>query len=149
MSGHIASSDPGPLPAGFGYGIVIACRRSDGRWLCIRRSQFVRAPLKVCFPGGMIEEGETAADAAVREMFEELGVRVRPVRHVWTCDVPQRQVRLLGWLAELPPDAKLQPQEMEVAEVLWLTGQEVAEHPDGLETNRQFVEALESSRIDG
>lgn len=143
-----AYDDPHPLPPGFGYGIVVACRRADGRWLCIRRSEFVRAPLKVCFPGGMIEAGETPPEAAVREMFEELGVNVRPVRHVWTCDVPERHVRLLGWLAELPPDAPLQPHASEVAEVLWLTGRQVAEHPDGLETNRQFVKALESGGID-
>ncbi len=33
-----------------------------------------------CFPGGRIEAGETPAQAAAREMAEELGIRVDPAR---------------------------------------------------------------------
>ena len=33
-----------------------------------------------CFPGGRIESGETPAQAAAREMKEELGIRVDPER---------------------------------------------------------------------
>jgi 8-oxo-dGTP pyrophosphatase MutT (NUDIX family) len=48
-------------------GVVVACRRSDGRWLLIRRSALVRRPLRVCFPGGWIETGESQAEAVARE----------------------------------------------------------------------------------
>src|SRR5450432_2824573 len=34
-------------------------------------------------PGGAIEPGETAAEAAAREFFEETGVHVRPVRQLF------------------------------------------------------------------
>ncbi len=34
-------------------------------------------------PGGGVEVGETFAQAAVREMFEETGLRVRAVRQLW------------------------------------------------------------------
>ncbi len=34
-------------------------------------------------PGGSIEAGETPADAAVREVWEETGLRVRAVRLLW------------------------------------------------------------------
>ena len=34
-------------------------------------------------PGGGVEAGETGAEAAVREVFEETGLRVRPVRLLW------------------------------------------------------------------
>ena len=39
------------------------------------RSLKVRQPGEVCFPGGHIEEGETCMDAALRETYEELGIR--------------------------------------------------------------------------
>lgn len=38
------------------------------------RSEKVRQPGEVCFPGGRMEAGETAVQAAVRETCEELGV---------------------------------------------------------------------------
>jgi ADP-ribose pyrophosphatase YjhB (NUDIX family) len=37
-------------------------------------------------PGGLLEVGETTADGVVREVFEETGVRVRPVEIVATLD---------------------------------------------------------------
>src|SRR6266705_2468506 len=68
-------------------GIVVACRRPDGRWLFIRRSATVRRPLRVCFPGGWIEAGENQAEAVVREMREELNADVVSVS---TCLVNRR-----------------------------------------------------------
>ena len=38
------------------------------------RSQLVKQPGEVCFPGGKAESGESAAEAAVRETCEELGI---------------------------------------------------------------------------
>ena len=53
-------------------GVVI----SDGRVLLIRRGQ---PPLegRWSIPGGILEIGETIADAIARELFEETGVRAR------------------------------------------------------------------------
>ena len=38
------------------------------------RSQLVKQPGEVCFPGGRAESGESAVEAAVRETCEELGI---------------------------------------------------------------------------
>ncbi len=48
----------------------------DDRVALIRRERSGAAPY--CpFPGGGIEAGETAGDAAIREAYEELGIQVR------------------------------------------------------------------------
>jgi 8-oxo-dGTP diphosphatase len=120
------------------HGVVVACQREDGRWLCIRRSQHVAAPLKVCFPGGAIEENESQETAVIREMREELGVTVRPVQCVWRWESPTSELTLWGWLAELSNDV-LRPDIAEVAEVFWLTGDEAIDHVDAMPTNRDFV----------
>jgi 8-oxo-dGTP pyrophosphatase MutT (NUDIX family) len=47
---------------------LLLTRRSDnGKW---------------CLPGGAMESGESAAEAVVREVFEETGLHVRPIRLV-------------------------------------------------------------------
>jgi 8-oxo-dGTP diphosphatase len=127
-------------------GVVVACWDDLGRLLVIRRSRTVRlAPLKVCFPGGGIELDETPEAAAVREMREELGVDVELHRCVWQWDHPDKPLRLWGWSARLLSN-KLQPNPDEVDQAMWLTPDEIANHPDGLLSNRSFVESLLADR---
>lgn len=52
----------------------------NGDVLACRRKRTVRYPLKWEFPGGKIESGETAAEALVRELREELAIEAVPGR---------------------------------------------------------------------
>jgi 8-oxo-dGTP pyrophosphatase MutT (NUDIX family) len=124
------------------HGVAVAIRRDDGKYLMVRRSRHVRSPLAVCFPGGMVEEGETQEQAVIREMIEELGLRVTPIRAVWRYHWPERNLLLFGWEATLDPGQQLRPDESEIAEVLWLSPEEGCAHPDALPTNRDFIQCL-------
>jgi 8-oxo-dGTP diphosphatase len=44
-------------------------------------------------PGGFIDEGETAEQAAEREAFEETGVRVKIVKLIGVYSAPERDTR--------------------------------------------------------
>ena len=47
----------------------------EGKALLLEvRSQLVKQPGEICFPGGRVEAGETPAETAVRETCEELGL---------------------------------------------------------------------------
>jgi len=48
----------------------------DGRWLMIRNSY---GSHRWTFPGGGIDKGEAAADAAIREVSEEVGISLADV----------------------------------------------------------------------
>jgi 8-oxo-dGTP diphosphatase len=58
---------------------VSAAIYRDGRILLVRRA---RAPGRDLFslPGGVVEAGETLAEAVTREVLEETGLTVEPVR---------------------------------------------------------------------
>lgn len=126
-----------------GHGVIIACRRDDERWLLIRRSTYVPAPMRVCFPGGWVDRGESLYDAAAREMREELGVEIAPRRCVWYRRFSERPLVLWGILAELRSAAIIVPNPGEVHEVLWLTGEEAAQHPHVLPHTDKFIAALQ------
>lgn len=124
-----------------GDGVVVACRRDDDRWLFIRRSATVRAPLQVCFPGGWVDAGESQIEAAVREMREELNAEVEPLQCVWRHQFTERPLTLWGWLANLKSPG-VTPNPLEVHEVLWLTADEAVSHPDILPRTDAFLAAL-------
>ncbi len=126
-------------------GVVAVIRRND-RLLVIRRAQSVVAPGAFCFPGGAIEGDETEEQALVREIAEELGACVRPLRRIWSNTTPWK-VDLTWWLAEADPDCDYQPNPAEVESVHWLTTAEMSELPELLASNRQFLSALESGEI--
>ena len=48
----------------------------EGKALLLEvRSQLVKQPGEICFPGGRVEAGETPVETAVRETCEELGLK--------------------------------------------------------------------------
>ena len=75
-----------------------------------------------CFPGGRIEPGETPAQAAAREMEEELGIRVEPERilgQLPTVHTPLGQ-RTDVYVCAVPAEdaARISRNPSEVSEVL-------------------------------
>jgi 8-oxo-dGTP pyrophosphatase MutT (NUDIX family) len=116
------------VPAEISSGGVLV-RRMQGRWwFAAIRPQGRRAGVWA-LPKGLVDPGETAAETAVREAFEETGVRARlgeklgDVRYVYSRG-GQRIFKVVsfyllhargGRLGELPPGM-----EVEVAEARWL-----------------------------
>jgi 8-oxo-dGTP pyrophosphatase MutT (NUDIX family) len=60
----------------FTVGAVIALKRTDGALLLVEQ----RHTLGWALPGGLLERGESAADAVVREVAEEVGITIDPAR---------------------------------------------------------------------
>ncbi|HEV3417478.1 MAG TPA: NUDIX domain-containing protein [Pirellulales bacterium] len=125
---------------------VVAVTSHLGRLLVIRRSSSVVAPRAICFPGGGIESGESEREALEREIREELGASIEPVRMVWR-SVTAWEVDLAWWQARLDMTFPLIPNPAEVESVHWLTPDELLELPDLLTSNREFLRALGRGEI--
>lgn len=124
---------------------VIAITRRERSFLAIRRGPTVVAGGTICFPGGHVEPGEAEHEAVVRECREELGAVVEPGACVWRSVSPWG-TELAWWTARLL-GGDLVPHPVEVAEILWLTVDEMLTDPTLLEGNRPFLEAVRDGRL--
>lgn len=146
--GHVPSINPVPTkphsdwapPEDRRRGAVAVLVR-EGRVLVVRRSQWVVAPGAYCFPGGAIEGTESEEEALVREIREELGLTVAPVRRLWQSVTPWH-VELAWWLAKLEDAREPVPDPAEIESALWCTPQEMAALVGLLPSNQAFLDAL-------
>lgn len=136
------ATNPGPaLRRG-----VVAITRREEKFLVIRRGPTVAAPGTICFPGGHIEPGEQEHEALVRECREELAAVVEPACCIWRSVSPWG-TELAWWTARLVDTGALVPHPVEVAEILWLSVEEMLADPTLLEGNRPFLEAIRDGRV--
>ena len=89
-------------------GRVLALRRRDPSWP------------GVAFPGGHVEAGETFAEAAAREVYEETGIAVSSLRLCGIKHWEEEGVRSVVLLYRAAACACV-PQSSEEGEVQWMT----------------------------
>ena len=100
--------------------VLAAITERDDRpgFLLIHRPSNMRShPGQVAFPGGKIDPGETAEEAALREAYEELGINGRDVTVIGTSDTYRTGsgYAITPVIAVVPPDLELHPSPTEVA----------------------------------
>ena len=83
-----------------------------------------------CLPGGHVDSGETIAQAAVREVFEETGLKIRLDRLVGIYSIPDAKawVNLMISFAGTAVGGVLQAQEDEVLEMAYFCVDEIPEN---------------------
>ena len=126
---------------------VVAIITLERKFLVIKRSATVRSPNQFCFPGGMIEVGETPQVALVREMSEELNIDVTPMQEVWASHTP-KGTRLHWWTATSDQLDRVFPNPDEVASFQWLAMEEIFQMEDVLVSNQKFFEAIKAGQLE-
>ena len=125
--------------------VVAIISRGDSL-LVIKRSATVRSPNLFCFPGGMIEVGETPEIALQREMSEELNICATAVSEVWQSYTP-KGTRLHWWTATSDELDRVFPNPDEVASFEFMTLDEIFQMEDVLESNQVFFEAIQAGEL--
>jgi 8-oxo-dGTP diphosphatase len=127
--------------------VVGAAIVRDGRVLAARRTAPASAAGRWEFPGGKVEPGETQAESLVREIDEELGVRITVVG--WLEGAEEIGERYVLRVALTSLDGG-EPVPMEHDQVRWLAVDELLD-VDWLDADRPFLTELWDllPRLDG
>jgi 8-oxo-dGTP diphosphatase len=83
--------------------VSCAIIRKGEKYLAAQRSREMSHPSKWEFPGGKIEEGESPESCLIREIEEELQIRIRPVKRFDPVDhrYHNRLIRLIPMICVL------------------------------------------------
>jgi 8-oxo-dGTP pyrophosphatase MutT (NUDIX family) len=98
--------------------LIAVTERAEPGILLTHRPETMRAhPGQVAFPGGKIDPGEDAVEAALREAHEELGIEPGDVRVIGASDrfVTGSGFDVTPVLALVPPDLPIRPDPREVS----------------------------------
>ena len=132
--------------------VVIWCTiRSTGEWVLVRQFR----PPAWCdvleFPAGLIDPGEDAAETAVRELWEETGLRgeVRSVSipAVNSPGMSGERMILVKMIADLPPDGVLPENHQEDSENISALLVAPADLPDLLEKHYRAGGAVDAKLV--
>jgi 8-oxo-dGTP diphosphatase len=117
----------------------------DGKLLITRRQADAHLGGLWEFPGGKREPGETFEQCLVREIREELGVKIavgelfETVTHAY----PEKTVHLKFFACRL---VQGEPQPIECAAIRWVTQSEVTDH-EFPAADAQLLQKLKSPRL--
>jgi 8-oxo-dGTP diphosphatase len=127
--------------------VAAVIERGDRRLLIGQRRRKDTSALKWEFPGGKMEEGETAEAALARELREELGVTLRKsveiarVTHMYAETFEELEIR---FFATEIAEGDVTPKAFE--KVHWVLPRELGDY-DFLVANAQLVANLATGRI--
>jgi 8-oxo-dGTP pyrophosphatase MutT (NUDIX family) len=128
--------------------VVAAIIERDGRFLIGKRSAHKRsAPGYWCPISGRIEAGESHAEAVVREVYEETGLRVEAIEKVAECDTHDQSSVIHWWRVRPLSDAAARLANDEHSELAWVTPDEMRRlEPVFLEDVAILEQAIVSAR---
>ncbi|KOU58125.1 DNA mismatch repair protein MutT [Streptomyces sp. MMG1533] len=125
---------------------IVAVVRRGERVLVIQRGPMARLPGYWAPLSGKLEPGETQEESLLREVREEVGLRVSPVAKVWESQTEDGMFRLHWWLAEAE-EGEVVMQEGEVSDVRWVTAQEFSRLHPVFAADRVFFDGVLPARL--
>jgi NAD+ diphosphatase len=104
---------------------AIICLVHDGADQVLLARQPIWPPGRYSVLAGFVEAGESLEACVLREIEEEVGLKVSDVRYLGSQAWPFPRSLMIGFSAVADPDQKLVPADGEIAEAFWVTRDEL------------------------
>lgn len=116
--------------------VIVLVRRGD-RMLLARNHRF--PPGRYSIIAGFVEPGETLEEAVVREVREEVGLRLGDLRYFGSQSWPFPHSLMLGFVAEYA-GGEIRLEDGELADAGWYGPESLPDLPDGLSISRRLID---------
>lgn len=107
------------------HGVVVLIKK-DKKFLLIKDSRELMLNLWAPPHGRCDEVDKNEKDSVIREVFEETGLQVNPVKKIWTTNADTKVKTVSFWLAEII-GGEIKLDEKEASEYGWFTIDEALE----------------------
>ena len=115
--------------------IIVLVERGD-EILLARANRYQGAMYSVL--AGFVEPGESLEDTLHREIFEEVGIKVKNVKYFGSQPWPFPNSLMVGFTCEYD-SGELVLQEEEIADAQWFTADSMPEIPPGISISRSLI----------
>lgn len=121
--------------------IIAVTRRMEGenRILLARNHRF--PPGRYSVVAGFVEPGESLEDTARREVFEEVGIRIRNIRYFGSQPWPFPNSLMLGFTADYD-SGDITLEEEEIADAQWFPAHDLPQLPPKISIARKLIDAF-------
>ena len=109
----------------------------------LRRPKNVRLELV----SGYVEIGESFEDAVHREVYEEVGLRVKNLRFYKDQPWGISGAHMIGYTAEVDGDDTVRRQEDEISEAKWYTREEIPEYRNRLSVGSEMILRFKEGKL--
>lgn len=116
---------------------VIVAVTKEGKLLLARNTRFPQGRFSVL--AGFVEPGESLEEAVERELFEEVGIRVKNIKYFGSQPWPFPHSLMLGFTAEWS-EGELTPDGEEIEEARWFTPDTMPDIPQSISISRKLID---------
>jgi NAD+ diphosphatase len=128
--------------------IIIAITRpsADGEQILLARNHRF-PPGRYSVLAGFVEAGETLEECAVREVQEEVGIRIANIRYFGSQSWPFPNSLMIGLTADYAGD-EINLEESEIADAQWFSPGAMPQLPPRISIARQLIEAYLARQVE-
>ncbi len=116
--------------------VIVAVTKED-KLLLARNTRFPKGRFSVL--AGFVEPGESLEEAVARELFEEVGIRVKNIKYFGSQPWPFPHSLMLGFTAEWA-EGELTPDGEEIEEARWFTPETMPDIPHSISISRRLID---------